>query len=267
MNYFHIIQYNARKNKDTVMAAFLREREVQKADVIAIQEPWWNEYSDTTHQPITATHQLLFRRGYGTREAPVRTCLYISKNIDPATWSHRVINKDYQLLKLRRSNGEDWTDLFIHNVYRQSNDAVMLDALQAQLQCRRDAEHVIVGDLNLHHPAWGGPNAKRKALSERLLDILDDHALEVINEPGVVTWDRAKNSQRVEDDEDSGTDASGDEEDVYQGVEDDEDVPPLPVPQSHSPYSPSPHVPGHSLQQSTIDLTILSSTLPRSIAS
>jgi hypothetical protein len=42
------------------MAIFLWDRKVLEADVIAIQEPWANGKTETTHQLASHTHQLLY---------------------------------------------------------------------------------------------------------------------------------------------------------------------------------------------------------------
>lgn len=55
-----ILQYNARKAREEVMATFLRDQNVLRADIIAIQAPWANTMSDTTHQPARMSHQLLY---------------------------------------------------------------------------------------------------------------------------------------------------------------------------------------------------------------
>jgi len=58
-----------------------------------------NTMSNTTHQPISATHQLLILL---TGEGRERICLLVAKTIDPAISSHRAICMYYQLLKLWR---------------------------------------------------------------------------------------------------------------------------------------------------------------------
>lgn len=57
---FHILQYNVNRSKNVVMAAFLRDPEVLKADLICVQESWDNPFQDTTHHPANQTHQLLY---------------------------------------------------------------------------------------------------------------------------------------------------------------------------------------------------------------
>jgi hypothetical protein len=75
------------------MAKFLPDPAVLQASVIAIQEPWKNEYDDTTHQPAKLTHQLLHPKAVdGVR---TRVALYVNKNIDPAKWIRTTVSLDY----------------------------------------------------------------------------------------------------------------------------------------------------------------------------
>ena len=78
-SHLQIIQYNARKAREGVMATFLRDPVVLKADIIAIQEPWANRMNETTHQPARATHQLLYpkRRDHGGEDR-ARVCMFVS---------------------------------------------------------------------------------------------------------------------------------------------------------------------------------------------
>ncbi|KAJ6078202.1 uncharacterized protein N7446_001138 [Penicillium canescens] len=55
-----IMQYNKHRSKDVVTADFLRNPRVLEADIIAVQEPWDNPYTETTHHPAKQTHELVF---------------------------------------------------------------------------------------------------------------------------------------------------------------------------------------------------------------
>ncbi|KAJ6013173.1 hypothetical protein N7499_012214 [Penicillium canescens] len=54
------MQYNKHRSKDVVTADFLRNPRVLEADIIAVQEPWDNPYTETTHHPAKQTHELVF---------------------------------------------------------------------------------------------------------------------------------------------------------------------------------------------------------------
>ncbi|KAI9043120.1 uncharacterized protein KD926_004623 [Aspergillus affinis] len=50
---------------------------------------------------------------------------------------------------------------------------------------------LLLGDFNLHHPAWGGKNAARDTLSNQLLDLSDGRCLDLWLKPGTITRDEA----------------------------------------------------------------------------
>lgn len=162
MRSFQLLQYNAHKSW-SVMATFLRDTAVLAADIIAIQEPWRNEQQHTTHQPATTAFQLVYPAKQISQNqnqpqdpesdpSPPGICFFVSRKIDPSTWSCQLITQDYQLLKLRRAHiGKDWTDLFIHNVYNRPGSDTLV-RLRNELARRPLAEHIVVGDMNAHHP-------------------------------------------------------------------------------------------------------------------
>ena len=173
------------------MALFLRDQRVLQADVIAVQEPWKNQSNDTTHQLATASLQLVYPK---FKDKP-GVCMFISKKIDPGTWSCQLINKDYQILKLRKRHNDngDWTDIFIHNIYHRPGSHTLLD-LRDEIRKRSYGEHVVLGDMNVHHSAWGGPGTTIDGEAEDLLLITDEFKLDLLTEEGKITWQRANQS-------------------------------------------------------------------------
>jgi hypothetical protein len=212
MKPFEILQYNVHKSW-SVMATFLRDKKVLAANVIAVQEPWKNELQHTTHEPATASFQLLYPTEGAAREhnqdqregqnqesdpPPPGVCLFISKKLDPGTWSCQLISQDYQLLKLRKAHQDrDWTDLFIHNIYNRPGSDT-LEQLRDELSRRPHGEHVVLGDMNAHHPAWGGVGTKTDREAEQLLEITNEWSLEMTTEEGKPTWTRNEQSSVID---------------------------------------------------------------------
>ncbi|KUM55431.1 hypothetical protein ACN42_g11847 [Penicillium freii] len=180
------------------MASFLTDKTVQKADVIAIQEPWTSSQAEpTTHYPNKATHQLVFPRGF--EEERVRVCLFVSKQIDPRSWSCKTVSKGYQLLKMRRTHSHlaGWTDLFVHNIYN-NDDGETVKTLDEEITRRPYAEHILVGDMNLHHLMWGGEGTRTDTAAEQLLDILAKHDIGMTTERGTATWRRNEQASVID---------------------------------------------------------------------
>jgi hypothetical protein len=197
---FEILQYNTHKSKDKVMATFLRDPEVLKASIIAIQEPWKNEYDDTTHQPARLTHQLLHPKAVDSVRA--RVALYINKKIDPAMWTHTTVSPDYQILHLRHLRGDTPHNLYIHNIYNDTKSPIstfdLLHRELTRLGRSQTIEHLVIGDMNVHHPAWGGPGTKIDNEGTELLEIADRHELELATEEGIVTWERGQSKSTID---------------------------------------------------------------------
>lgn len=53
-------------------------------------------------------------------------------------------------------------------------------------------DHVVVGDMNLHHPLWGGAHVEADREADELIDIVDEHDLVMLTKQGLVTWNTNK---------------------------------------------------------------------------
>ncbi|KNG79995.1 putative reverse transcriptase [Aspergillus nomiae NRRL 13137] len=195
------------------MAQFLRDPAVLQADIIAVQEPWKNPYSDTTHHPAHGSHQLLYPSASDVGDQRARVALYISRKINPRTWRHTVHSADCQELELHVQGRK----LRIFNIYNpgpwDTNRTGTVELLDRVVAPRGD--HIILGDFNLHHPAWSEQDAHadpsqidrttttdidtdetgrdRRTRTDRrapkLLEFTDSRLLDLWLEPGTVTRD------------------------------------------------------------------------------
>jgi hypothetical protein len=59
-------------------------------------------------------------------------------------------------------------------------------------------EHLILGDMNVHHPAWGGPGTKIDTEATELLEIVDRHEIELATEEGLITWERGQSKSTID---------------------------------------------------------------------
>ena len=82
------------------------------------------------------------------------------------------MSPDYQILHIRYVRGKESRDLYIHNIYNdtKAHTLTQLDQQITQQVNMPMKERLIVGDINLHHPAWGGPGT-----------IIDSQAAELLN--------------------------------------------------------------------------------------
>lgn len=208
-----ILQYNVNRSRDVVMAQFLRDPAVLQADIIAVQEPWKNPYSDTTHHPALGSHQLLYPSASDIGDQRARVALYVSRKINPRTWRHTVHSADCQELELHVQGRK----LQIFNIYNpgpwDTNRTDTVELLDRVVTPKGD--HIVLGDFNLHHPAWSEQDAhadpsqtdqttttdidtdetgrdrrtRTDRRAPRLLEFTDSRLLDLWLEPGTVTRD------------------------------------------------------------------------------
>ena len=181
---FTILQYNLRKSFDSLKELFEKEiKEIKEIDVIAIQEPPKRvTNSDRNLNPSSDYFHLVIEE----TDCP-RTSIYINKEIALSSWytSHLSGNRISTRLSMK---GE--RDIEIHNIYNpvaEENNSVIPDLMQA-IRRNPDGEHIALGDYNLHHPSWGGEEARTDAAAEDLLVEMGGAGLEQLLAAGTVTW-------------------------------------------------------------------------------
>ena len=87
-----------------VMATLLRDPGIHDFDIIAIQEPWRNPYSATTHHPAKDRFHLCYPTGH--TEGTARVCFFINKMINQARWRFEERTRDTCLIIINNS-GDD----------------------------------------------------------------------------------------------------------------------------------------------------------------
>ena len=188
-----ILQYNTQKSRE-VMAEAFRRHQICDYDIIAVQEPYRNPVQNTSHHPAKDRFHLLYHDSKLTR-----TCLFVNKRIDPATWKVEHINEDICLLQLTTLQGR----VCLVNVYNDPDEedrTRTLRTLAQELSKVTSEDHLIVlGDFNLHHPQWS--NVWTRSVSSganMLLDMLVDRQLWQLTPPGMKTH-RCKSSDTTID--------------------------------------------------------------------
>ncbi|KAK4164447.1 Endonuclease/exonuclease/phosphatase [Cladorrhinum sp. PSN259] len=79
--------------------------------------------------------------------------------------------------------------LSITNVYNHTNrmDQNMIKSLACHSTGNR---HLLVGDFNLHHTVWGGPDDSDSAMGQKLVDEMASRRMICLNKPGLATFER-----------------------------------------------------------------------------
>jgi len=207
-----ILSYNVQKSYP-VMAALLRDPRVLQYDIIAIQEPWLNSFDTRqTHNP-TQGHFAVYVPQSASRAL---VCLFIKNSIDKS--QIRVTGSGATLVTLQlqtKTAGRD-TKVCIHNVYNPHSSsegmrglgritegqfegiskASVLPALDQALQAELIAQHIAVGDFNLHHEMWYGQDitdvptnwgSGRRHEPALLITTMERHGMSLCLPPGTIT--------------------------------------------------------------------------------
>lgn len=187
-----IVQYNTNHSRNKVTLPFLSTVRPDTHHVLAIQEPWKTPgYNSTCGHPGYHTH---------FPDNPLsRVCFYISKNLAPKDWSITDHSPDLSTLTLQTGS----VQMHIHNCYNQPSSTSsqqagdVLTLLPSVLG--QEGEHILLGDFNLHHPKWGGPNTfdQHKAADD-LIAITQVYQLELLTPPGTVTWETPRSCQTLD---------------------------------------------------------------------
>ena len=153
-----ILQANCWKSREKVMIHLFGEKEVRDLEILAIQEPYINRYTDqvTTYSQMLGNrfHLLIKPTSKDTNVANMpRVCFFVSKTLDPTKWVIQHHTKDLSTLTLHTRIGP----IHIHNAYNPSpatGQPSVINALNNALAGHPGQQHVVVGDFNLHHPMW-----------------------------------------------------------------------------------------------------------------
>ena len=190
-----ILQANCWKSREKVMVHLFGEREVRNLEILAIQEPYINSYTDqvtTYSQMLGNCFHLLIKpvsRYTDATHMPL-VCFFISKSLDPKKWTIQHHTKDLSTLTLHTGIGS----IHIHNAYNPSpvtGQPSVIHPLHNALAEHSGQQHVVVGDFNLHHPLWARPDYNhRHEEADELVNLAVDHGLELLTPPGTITYEK-----------------------------------------------------------------------------
>jgi endonuclease/exonuclease/phosphatase family metal-dependent hydrolase len=186
-----ILQYNVYKSKDIVLVLLLEDPRIQQFDMILVQEPWYNPHVQASYNLARSNFYLLFQPHKETRVA-----VYISKSIPTTDWSIRYITPDLSALDITVQFTDLVRTLRIYNIYNPPPSSTLdntgpstLPDLARDLQEHPHEHTIVLGDINLHHPLWGGRTMLSQHIyADRFIDITEEHNLTQLTLPGAVTW-------------------------------------------------------------------------------
>ena len=183
-----IYQHNVNRS-NTTQTLLLDSQAAGEATIIALQEPWLN----------TANGKTKTKKGYFVVLPPQqnpRVALLVSDKIGTDSWTPLFHNTgDLVTIQIQTPAGT----ISIHNCYNPSGptshrqEGTIPALREALVQTPRDttANHIVVGDFNLHHPKWGGNTTQTQhIMADKLIDTIAEAHLQLALEPGTITWER-----------------------------------------------------------------------------
>ena len=147
------------------MALLLRDPNIISNDILAIQEPWQNNFTPTKDHSLKASFRL-FYPGLDNLEKKTEVCFFVNKQFKPENVEVLFHSSDFMTLTTNLSLHESTHsqhNMHIHNFYNEpnaSNSPVLDDLISILSQTaiaddnspyKVNTDHVIIGDFNIHH--------------------------------------------------------------------------------------------------------------------
>ena len=186
MKDLQILQYNCGNANHKGTRPFFDSLDPRIHPIIAIQEPMVTERSKTTYCPKN------YRLSRAVSPA-TRVVFLIHDKLPLTTWT--VIEETDYVERLVLHFGNHTLNLI--NVYNPGGPPsqpriTVWPTLGRILEETADADTLILGDFNAHHPEWAGPTVAREPRAEHLLMRMGAMRFHLLNEEGEATWHRGQ---------------------------------------------------------------------------
>ncbi len=100
------------------MALLLRDPNIKSYDILAIQKPWQNNFTPTTHHPLKDSFRLYYP-GFDNLEEKARVCFFVNKRFKPEDVEVLFHLGDFMTLTTNLSSPESThskQNIHIHNL-------------------------------------------------------------------------------------------------------------------------------------------------------
>src|SRR5436190_4314811 len=190
-----LTQYNMHKSKKQVQTAFVAQAAKKGCEIIALQEPWQNTHMNATHCPGSSGFWPAYPKQFRSK-----ACFLVRKTFPLSSWSVEYPAPDIASLTMQIND----QIIHIHNVYsKPPRNYTHIDQNSPIFKLpellKKPGEHVLLGDFNLHHPIWGGPQCfTRHNMVDELLHIVNEADLQLLTPPGTITWEDRGQSSTVD---------------------------------------------------------------------
>ena len=102
-------------------------------------------------------------------------------------------------MKIKQGTGENGeNELRVVNIYNPVGCVDTILKLEDVFGRKTGSATIVLGDFNLHHPAWGGDDAVQDANDDTLIELTDSADLDLWLAPGTVTRDEAGHQTTID---------------------------------------------------------------------
>ena len=174
-----IVQYNCGNSNAQASRALFDS--LSYPQVLAIQEPFFNRHTKSTYCP--KPYELAYEACPETR-----VCFMIRRDVGAARWRRTQYGPNTASLQLVTGRGK----ITIINVYNPRSAGPRIREWRHITTALNDAEGetLLVGDFNVHHPAWGGIGVACEQHADHLLVEIERRELRLLTLKGEATWRR-----------------------------------------------------------------------------
>ncbi|KAL4942947.1 Endonuclease/exonuclease/phosphatase [Aspergillus oleicola] len=183
-----IAQYNVHNIRKT-MTLLSASEHAHQYDMIAIQEPAKQKNKFATFCESNSSFQPLY-----PLDRYARVCFLLNKRIPSYSWDIEHVCQDAAILILHANN----TTLTVTNIYNECHPASSINP-QSPIWGLEDiftrpGEHILLGDMDLHHPSWSTKTTRPDKMAEELLNITGGAGLALMTPRDMVTWRKTPDS-------------------------------------------------------------------------
>ena len=196
----NLLQYNVDR-QHPVQDALLADPETNQFDIIALQEPALKSGTQRLQCSRAAKFWPMegwngWTTGMTEEERRPRVAFFINKDLDSSKWQASYCSRDLVQVTLKTPSGR----IQVINIYCKPKEhhaaRLSTTSLLQQIQevADKEADIALIGDMNMHHPNWGGQTVEHAHNAAwDLIAISEELGLELATPDGLVTRQRANN--------------------------------------------------------------------------
>lgn len=176
----------------------LRDPRIADFDILAIQEPWRNPFSATTHHPAKDCYP-----PDGTAGLPARECFFVNERLDHAAWQFASHGRDACTITMRDLDTHGGpARMIIHHINNPprvfGERRGSIPTVSKLLEDHVMYDQIVLGDFNLHHSMWGGERVRQADReADELIQIMERFNMANTLRTGTITYEEGPSRSTI----------------------------------------------------------------------